>query len=33
MFISIDIESAVGAYVILLKPRFKAVNVKVVLAS
>jgi len=33
MFISIDIEPAVRAHVILLKPRFKAVDVKVMLTS
>jgi hypothetical protein len=32
MFITVNIESAVGAQVILLKPRFKAVDVKVMSA-
>jgi len=32
MLISVNIEPAVGAYVILLKPRFEAVDMKVMLA-
>lgn len=32
MLISVNIEPAIGAYVILLKPRFEAVDVKVMLA-
>ena len=32
MFISVNIESAIRAYVIFLKPRFKALDMKVMLA-
>ena len=32
VFVSVDVESAVGAHVILVEPGFKAVDVKVMLA-